>query len=226
MGGGGGLKFSIQVADQRIVFLSFPSLTPIVSDIEYDLNQEKSPKSGKNTRSRCSPASCLAAYAPPLSVRTVLCTRKSILATVTLIPGRCFDRGGGGGNNALHEWNHDPEDGLATKCSTAFQWSSQPDIESGVRDLCLHLHLWSCNTLPALEANHLLVYLIHRRWHEWQHMPGGRCCLLSLSLSLSLSLFSVCLSLPPSLSFSLSLSLSLSISISISVVLGLPGLSV
>ena len=27
------------------------------------------------------------------------------------------------------------------------------DIENGVRDLCVHLHLWSCNTLPALEAN-------------------------------------------------------------------------
>ena len=28
---------------------------------------------------------------------TVLCTHKRDFATVTLIPGRCFDRGGGGG---------------------------------------------------------------------------------------------------------------------------------
>ena len=38
-----------------------------------------------------------AGYAPPLSVGTVLCTHKRDIATVTLIQGRCFDRGGGGG---------------------------------------------------------------------------------------------------------------------------------
>ena len=38
-------------------------------------------------------------YAPPLSEGrpTVLCTHKRDIATVTLIPGRCFDRRGGGG---------------------------------------------------------------------------------------------------------------------------------
>ena len=60
--------------------------------------QEKSPKSGKNMGSNCSLASCLAGYASPLSVCTILCTHKRYLATVTLIPGRCFrSRGGGGG---------------------------------------------------------------------------------------------------------------------------------
>ena len=34
--------------------------------------------------------------APPLSVGTVLCTHKRDFATVTLIQGGCFDRGGGG----------------------------------------------------------------------------------------------------------------------------------
>ena len=42
-------------------------------------------------------------YTPPLSVRTVLCTHKRDFATVTLIPGRCFDRGGGGGCRILQQ---------------------------------------------------------------------------------------------------------------------------
>ena len=33
---------------------------------------------------------------PNCSVGTVLCTHKRDIATVTLILGRCFDRGGGG----------------------------------------------------------------------------------------------------------------------------------
>ena len=46
----------------------------------------------------------------PLSEGTVLCTHKRDFATVTLIPGRCFDRGGGGGgigfyNNRGEEQN-------------------------------------------------------------------------------------------------------------------------
>ena len=94
--GGGGLEFSI--CQPKNFFLSFPSLTPIVSDIQYDFSEEKSPKSGKNTGSKCSLMSCLAGYAPPLSVCVVLCTHKRYLATVTLIPGLCFrSRWGGGG---------------------------------------------------------------------------------------------------------------------------------
>ena len=56
----------------------------------------KVPKVAKNMRWKCSLALCIAGYALPLSVGTVLCTHKRDFATVTLIPGRCFDRGGGG----------------------------------------------------------------------------------------------------------------------------------
>ena len=88
-GGGGSEIFFLRI--KELFFLSCPSLIPIVSDIQYDLNEKKGPKSGKNTRWKCSLASCIAGYAPPLSVRTVLCTHKRDFATMTLIPGRCFD---------------------------------------------------------------------------------------------------------------------------------------
>ena len=82
---------------KELFFFPRPYLTPIVSDIQYDLNEEKVKKVAKNMRWKCSLASCIADDAPPLSVGTVLCTHKRDFATVTLIPGRCFDRGGGGG---------------------------------------------------------------------------------------------------------------------------------
>ena len=80
-------------------FFPCPCLTPIVSDIQRDLNEEKCKKwrktCGESTLSRrASPA--VPGYAPPLSVGTVTCTHKRDFATVTLIPGRCLDRGGGG----------------------------------------------------------------------------------------------------------------------------------
>ena len=75
-------------------FFPCPCLTPIVSVIQYDLNEEKC-KSGEKHEVKCSLASCIAGYAPPLNVGTVLCTHKRDFATVTLIQGRSFDRGGG-----------------------------------------------------------------------------------------------------------------------------------
>ena len=80
---------------RSIVFLSLPLSNSFVSDIQYDLNEEKVQKVAKNMRWMCSLASCVADYAPPLNLGTVLCTHKRDFATVTLIPGRCFDRGGG-----------------------------------------------------------------------------------------------------------------------------------
>ena len=93
-GGGGGLKFSI--CGSKNCF-SFPALSnshcfrhPVRSQ------RGKVQKVAKNMRWKCPLASCIAGYAPPLSGGTVLCTHKRDFATVTLIPGRCFDRGGGG----------------------------------------------------------------------------------------------------------------------------------
>ena len=78
------------------LFFTFPSLTSIVSDMQCGFNKKK--KTKKNTRSKCSLAACLAGYAPPLDMCTVLCTHKRDFATVTLIPGRCFRSRGGGGS--------------------------------------------------------------------------------------------------------------------------------
>ena len=39
---------------------------------------------------------------------TVLCTHKRDFATVTLIPGRCFDRGGGGGIGFYNNREEEP----------------------------------------------------------------------------------------------------------------------
>ena len=89
-------------------FFPCPFLTPIVSDIQYDLNEERCKKwrktCGESVLSRrASPAIC-----PPLSVGTVLCTHKRDFATVTLIPGRCFDRGGGGGIGFYNNRGEEP----------------------------------------------------------------------------------------------------------------------
>ena len=43
-----------------------------------------------------------------LNVGTVLCTQKRDFATVTLIPGRCFDRGGGGGIGFYNNRGEEP----------------------------------------------------------------------------------------------------------------------
>ena len=102
--GGGSEIFYMRI--KELFFFPCPCLTPIVSDIQYDLNEEKVQKVAKNMRSKCSLTLCIAGFTPSLSSGTVLCTHKRDFATVTLNPGRCFDRGGiGFYNNGGEEPN-------------------------------------------------------------------------------------------------------------------------
>ena len=88
-------------------FFPCPFLTPIVSDIQYDLNEEKC-KKWRKTCGECSLASCIAGYAPPLRVSTVLSTHKRDFATVTLIPGGMFPSRGGGGIGFYNNRGEEP----------------------------------------------------------------------------------------------------------------------
>ena len=69
---------------------------PIVSDIQYDFNEKKSPKSGKNTGSKCSLALCLAGYAPLLSVCTAVYSQ-TLFSYGDPYSGSMFSIEGGGG---------------------------------------------------------------------------------------------------------------------------------
>ena len=87
-GGGGGSEFFNLPTKNCFSFLSFSNIHCFRHPVRFQPG--KSQKNGKNTGSTCSLASCLADYVPQLSGYTVLCTQKRYLATVTLIPGRCF----------------------------------------------------------------------------------------------------------------------------------------
>ena len=97
MGGGGSEIFYLRI--KELFFFPCPCLTPIVSDIQYDLNEEKC----KKWRKTCGESALSRRASPAMPhhlawVRYCVLINAILLRTVTLIPGRdrCFDRGGGG----------------------------------------------------------------------------------------------------------------------------------
>ena len=89
MGVGRGV-WNFLFADQRIVFLSLPLSNSLCFRHPVRSQRGKVQKVAKNMRWKCSLASCIAGYAPPLSVDTVLCTDKRDFATVIRYGGIGF----------------------------------------------------------------------------------------------------------------------------------------
>ena len=91
-GGGGVSEIFYLPTKELLSFLPFSNANCFRHPVRFQ--RQKSPKSGKNSLSMCSLASCLTGYAPLSVVLTVLWTQKRFLGTVTLNQGRCFRSGG------------------------------------------------------------------------------------------------------------------------------------
>ena len=94
--GGGGVSEIFYLRIKELFFFPCPCLTPIVSDIQTISTSKKCKKWRKTCGESDLPRRASPAMAHHLAW-VLLCTHKRDFATVTLIPGRCFDRGGRGG---------------------------------------------------------------------------------------------------------------------------------